>query len=230
MDASSVVFTIGTVADPAHNLLAKLCSQVITAEIGDAWTAAIKNVSSVDGYVIGDIIPFDPGRYLSLQTKSKFPLLAVYRDKKKFGDHSLLKQKKETDWFIVYVLPELDIQGMGVLYDILNAVSDAIASTVWNRVHPAFADGYDILGTLGFSEFDITDVKVGNFEALAGDSTIVLPTVWMTAHTVEIGDFNPPLVSYGGANIDIRLATFDGYEKIDHFVDIDTDHIPPGDS
>jgi len=238
LDASQVVFTIGTVADPAHNALASFAHNVILAEIGEAWNAAIATLqpgSFLDGYIaaVESVIPFDPGRYLTLVVKEKFPLLAVYRGKSEFAAFSLLKQKRTTEWAITYVLPELDAKAMGVLYDSLNAVSDCLAAAIWARSHPAYQDGYNILEQFGFSELDVTSVTTGAFEVLEKESLIVFPAITITAKSVEIGhEFsNPNAVPFTGASIDISLIDSDDPDNtLEDFELLETEHTPPDDS
>jgi hypothetical protein len=223
LDPLQVNYSTMNVADPAQAGLATLIRAVLLTDLGAAFDAA-KVGTTVDGYIVESVVPFDPQPWLSLAVTNKFPLVAVYRDKSEVEETTLRWLQRTTEWGIVYILPELDPVGMGKLYPMLNAIGSRLAQAFYLEHHASYNDGYNIWDELGFASARVTKIEPMNYVAeLEGNTLINFPAIKIVLKTEEIaGDF-PAIVPFLGFQTAINLLDVPTNTKILDFIDLKID-------
>lgn len=224
-NASLVTKNAREATDPAHAILLGLLEASIRADLQEVYeflqpTAAPK----LDGYVIGEIIPFNPEPFIQKGTVINFPLLALYRVSFTSSQFTIELRQKITDWKILYVLGEMSIEAMGKLYGILQGVDNSISTAIELGFHEDYLDGYEVLTTnAGFQRVEIVDGKLGHW-ATDGDG-IVLPCIEITLRTKELlrivdDDEAVPLTAIG---LDLIVPAVEGDtdnpDAIDPFIE-----------
>lgn len=201
-----------------------MLKQALISECQAAWNAAIAG-TEIDGYIVQSVLPISPSNpAVFLSAKRAYPALCIQRENSVIDEATLSKLQRTTTWGIWFILPELDDEGIGKLYDLLTLAETVIINTIERGGHPDFYDGYQALGDAGFHWWQIIQSQVLNLEFVTENQSMVLfPAIKLTLRTVErdVSEFEP--VAFEGTDISIGLVSgIDGYADIDPWLEART--------
>lgn len=165
----------------------------------------------------------DPGKH-PIDTRYRFPLLSVFRQKSKYGYRTINWAERTSKWGVTYLLPVLSTIQAEALNPILKAVGDVLADRIELGFDPAYNSGQKVWAAAGLDEISIDEDEWNLFSV--PDGVQYFPGITCSL-TVKERTMPTPLTAMTGADVEIDLATT-GQTTINDFVDFKSDVVPPG--
>lgn len=207
-------------ADPAiYNALALLSSALNTYFGGRLLAQAAQNGLFLPSAVV-QTASIEPEPSL-LADQFKFPLLALYRVKDVWDEHTIAYDKSSSIWEFAYLLPPLTPLQAKSIQPILRAASVTLRRVIHRGTDPAYNNGEPVWHNAGIQKARLVECTYGGwakidqldqfYRALTGTIAVLEREMPITS---EFDDFN-------GADVEIDLKE-DGQPSIDDFDDFDT--------
>ncbi len=192
-------------ADPAlFYALAYFRSVLITHLEPRLLTEATRVNLAISG-AVAYTTNIDPGKH-PLDTRFRFPLLAVYRQRRKYGRRTVNWAERTGTWGVSYLLPVMSTLQAETLDPILKAVGDVLDDRIEQGFDPAFAAGQRVWAAAGIEEIALDADESGVFTVPEGQQyfngwtgTLIVKerTMPVTAGPLTGIDTNEDLVTPG---------------------------------
>lgn len=213
--------------DPVTNTILRYFTNVIKINLGAAFAAdaalcGFTNAKGmnflIDGYMVAQSVSFPVSSSLSV-ADYKFPLLSVYRTKRKFTQNSSMKVIIESEYDVNYILPPLSIIQFNKLYKYLSAVSDVLVDRTWRGLDINYNHGEQVWKTAKVAYALMHGDEYGSF--LGQDGKTEFPSIKLSLTMMEESQFVPS--NYNELdNVFFEVDLHDGYNlalPINNFVD-----------
>lgn len=152
-------------ADPAVYYTLDYFQSVINTYIGARLVAeaakspAVSQITSA----VSAVLPYDPAPYLT-ENQFKFPLLALYRSKGSFKDHTIAWPHRIAEMTLQYILPPLNAGQAERLLPALNAVATTIHERIENMFDPSYQSGLKVWQAAGIESIILQTETYGRWD------------------------------------------------------------------
>jgi len=217
--------------DPATSAILRFFRAVIQINLGAAYTAdalacgmSQATMSYVqDGYMVAQAVSFPVDSTLTT-TDYQFPLLSVYRNDRKFIQHSSMIPFIESQYFVNFVMPPMTVLQFNKLYKYLSAVSDVLVQRTYQTYDPQYNNGEQVFKTANIAYAEIVSDQYGSF--LGADGKTEFPSIRMMLTVHEKSQFVASnYEAFDGADIQVNNA--DGYNQANPVLNVSDGYADP---
>ena len=200
-------------ADPALFTAIEFFRSVLTTHIGPRLLAEAERLHLALLGAVAYTTNIDPGKH-PIDTRYRFPLLAVYRQKTKRAYRTLNWAQAASTWGVSYLLPVLSTVQAETLEPILKAVGDVLDNRIEQGFDPGYNAGQRVWAACGIEEISFDSDEYGLFSVPDGAQFFAGWTgVFMVKEITRPSDFGP--LTGVDASLDLTTA---GDETITDYV------------